>query len=228
MSLCPYVRTSVHTSHFHFFRFPAVISQNVTDKRCLACVKSKEYASWVTLRPQWDRCRRGEAEVRILDFKTTWSEFQKSSETTVERGKAELRTLNFKTTWSEFQKPSDTAGEWGKAKQVCILNFRTTRSEFQKLKQTIAPNSIPLLLYVVLELKIHSSSLSSSVSVWLGVWNSEPDETRKWATGQWDGPPLPYGRKDMNVKILMNKAGTSYFLVSFENNEKSSIYLFLF
>ena len=25
--------------------------------------------------PLWDRSRRGEAEVRILDFKTTWSEF---------------------------------------------------------------------------------------------------------------------------------------------------------
>ena len=52
-----------------------VLSQNVTNKSCLVCVKSEKYASWVTLRPQWNHCRRGEAEVRILDFKTTWSEF---------------------------------------------------------------------------------------------------------------------------------------------------------
>ena len=59
---------------------------------------SEKYASWVTLRPQWDHCRRGKAEVRILDFKTTWSEFQKASQTATERGEAELRILDFKTT----------------------------------------------------------------------------------------------------------------------------------
>ena len=73
--------TSVRTSHFHFFGFPAVVSQNVTYKSCLACVKRKKYASWVTIRPQWDCCCRGEAEVRIIDFKTTWSEFQMPSQT---------------------------------------------------------------------------------------------------------------------------------------------------
>ena len=52
---------------------------------------------------------RGEAELRILNFKTTWSEFQKPSQTAAERGEAELRILNFKTTWSEFQRPSQTA-----------------------------------------------------------------------------------------------------------------------
>ena len=43
---------------------------------------------------------RGEAKLRILDFKITWSEFQKTSQTAAERGEAELRILNFKTTWS--------------------------------------------------------------------------------------------------------------------------------
>ena len=43
---------------------------------------------------------RGEDELRILDFKTTWSEFQKTSQTSAERGEAELRILNFKATWS--------------------------------------------------------------------------------------------------------------------------------
>ena len=44
---------------------------------------------------------QGEAELRILDFKTTWSEFQKTSQTAAERGEAELCILNFKATWSE-------------------------------------------------------------------------------------------------------------------------------
>ena len=60
---------------------PASVSQNVTNKSCLLCIKSEKYASWVTLRPQWDRCRQGEAKVRILNFKTTWSEFQMPSQT---------------------------------------------------------------------------------------------------------------------------------------------------
>ena len=77
LSLCP----SVHTSHFHFFQFPAVVSQNVTNKSCLACVKNEKYAPWVIIRPQWDCCCRGEAKVRIIDFKTTWSEFQMPSQT---------------------------------------------------------------------------------------------------------------------------------------------------
>ena len=51
----------------------------------------------------------GEAELHILDFKTTWSEFQKPSQTATEQGEAELRILKFKTTWSEFQKPSQTS-----------------------------------------------------------------------------------------------------------------------
>ena len=52
-------------------------------------------------------------EVRILDFKTTWSEFQKVSQTATELGKAQQCIFNFKTTWSEFQKPSQTATERG-------------------------------------------------------------------------------------------------------------------
>ena len=55
--------------------------------------------------PSQTAAERGEAELRILDFKTTWSEFQKPSQTAAERGEAELRILDFKTTWSEFQKP---------------------------------------------------------------------------------------------------------------------------
>ena len=42
---------------------------------------SEKYAFWVTLRPQWDCCRQGKAKVRIFNFKTTWSEFQRPSQT---------------------------------------------------------------------------------------------------------------------------------------------------
>ena len=59
--------------------------------------------------PSQTAAERGEAELRILNFKTTWSEFQKASQTAAMRGEAELRILNFKTTWSEFQKPCQTA-----------------------------------------------------------------------------------------------------------------------
>ena len=45
---------------------------------------------------------QGKAKLRILDFKTTWSEFQKASKTNAEQGEATLRILNSKTTWSEF------------------------------------------------------------------------------------------------------------------------------
>ena len=54
----------------------------------LVCVKSKNIASRVTLRPQWDRCRQGEAKVCILDFKRTWSVFQMPSQTAPAEAKA--------------------------------------------------------------------------------------------------------------------------------------------
>ena len=78
---------------------------------------------------QSDCSCRGEAEVRILNFKTTWSEFQNSSQTATERGKAELSILNSKT------------------------KFRNLDT------QTVAPNSIPLPLHVVLELNKHTLTL---------------------------------------------------------------------
>ena len=83
-AVCPYgvgVRRRPVTSHFQF----------------LSCTEF--------LKPSQTAAERGEAELRTLDFKTTWSEFQKTSQTTAERGVAELRILDFKTTWSEFQKP---------------------------------------------------------------------------------------------------------------------------
>ena len=51
-------------------------------------------------KPNQTAAEQGEAELRIIDFKTTWSELQKPSQTTAMRGEAELRIINFKTTWS--------------------------------------------------------------------------------------------------------------------------------
>ena len=78
MSVCPYgvggVRRRHVTSHFRF----------------LSCTEF--------LKPSQTAAERGEAELRILDFKTTWSEFQKASQTATKQGNDELRILDFKTT----------------------------------------------------------------------------------------------------------------------------------
>ena len=63
LHVCLYVRTS----HLHFFAIPAVVSQNVTNESCLACVKSEKYVVWVTLRPLGSM-RQGEAELRTLQY----------------------------------------------------------------------------------------------------------------------------------------------------------------
>ena len=76
-SVCPSVRLCVRK----LAPIPAVASQNGTNKSCLVCAMSEKYAFLVTLRPQSDRCRQGQAKVRILDFKTTWSELQMTSQT---------------------------------------------------------------------------------------------------------------------------------------------------
>ena len=62
-------------------------------------------------RSQWDHCHKCKAEVCITDFETTWSEFQKASQTSTGQDKAKLRILSFKTTESEFQKPNENAAE---------------------------------------------------------------------------------------------------------------------
>ena len=74
---------------------PAVVSQNFTDKGCLVCAMSEEYAFLVTLsqtavvKPRY---------LRILDFKPIWTDFQKANQTATEQGKAKLGILDFKTT----------------------------------------------------------------------------------------------------------------------------------
>ena len=49
--------------------------------------------------PSWTATAEAKPKyVRILDFKTTWSDFQKVSQTATEQGKAKLCILHFKTT----------------------------------------------------------------------------------------------------------------------------------
>ena len=90
--------------------------------------------------PSQTAAERGEAELRILDFKTTWSKFKKLSQTAARRGKAELHILDFKTTWSEFQKPSQTLAEQGQhltvktsAKSLPITSFEQYKSWSSRL-----------------------------------------------------------------------------------------------
>ena len=50
--------------------------------------------------PSGTTVAEAKAEIRLLNFKTTWSEFEKASQTATKQGEAELQILNFKTTWS--------------------------------------------------------------------------------------------------------------------------------
>ena len=127
----------------------------------LSVVRPIPLSSFITFRvldAQSDCCWVRRIELRILDFKTTWSEFQKASPTVAERGEAELRILDFKTTWSEFQKASQTAAEQGKAK-LPILNSKTTWSEFKKPIRPLLSEAKPSYVYSIL--KPHGQSSKS-------------------------------------------------------------------
>ena len=54
--VCLSIRPSVIPSVRKLTPISAVVSQNVSNKSCLVCVKSEKCTSWVTLRPQWDHC----------------------------------------------------------------------------------------------------------------------------------------------------------------------------
>ena len=58
--------------------------------------------------PSWTAAERGEAELRILNFKTIWSEFQKPCQTAVMQGEAELRIYNLKNVTSPQSFPSSS------------------------------------------------------------------------------------------------------------------------
>ena len=94
MSGCPY-------SVMHAITIPSFVLQNIRNQSCFVWVKSEKYSFWVTLRPKSDRCCWGKAKVCILDFKTTWSEFQELGQTATMRGEAELHTSNCSARWSQ-------------------------------------------------------------------------------------------------------------------------------
>ena len=103
LSFC--LRPSVRPSVRKLTSIPAGISQNITNKSCFVCVKSKKYASWVTLRLQWDRCCQGEAKVRILNSKNTWSEFQMPSQTAPAEAKPRCVYSILKPHGQSFRRP---------------------------------------------------------------------------------------------------------------------------
>ena len=68
-SVRPYgvVVVGVTSRHTLKLPIPAVDSQNVSNKSCLACVQSEQYSFWFTLRPLGSM-RRGEAELHTLQY----------------------------------------------------------------------------------------------------------------------------------------------------------------
>ena len=117
-----FVRSFVCPKKNHFLKSNHKISL-IKVTWCVSSVKNMYPGS--SSDPSWPTAEQGKAKLRILNFKTTWSEFQKGSQTTTEQGKAEQCIFDFKATWSEFQKPSQTATERGKA-ELRILDFKTT------------------------------------------------------------------------------------------------------
>ena len=68
--VCLFIRSFVCSFVCPKKPFSEVVSQNVTYKICLLCVKHEKYAP---SDPSWTAAERGEDELRIIKFKTTWS-----------------------------------------------------------------------------------------------------------------------------------------------------------
>ena len=123
---------------------------------------------------------------------TTWSEFQKPSQTATERGESELRRLDFKTTWSEFQKPCQTTVTQGKA-ELCIYYLNKT-SPPQSFSQAVVCVSTPRMyprrkyFLVLPNFSVHSCQhvlslywifskiMGSRTHLWKSMGSAEPIE----------------------------------------------------
>ena len=99
---------------------------------------SKRYAFWDTLRPQSDCCRQGEDKVHILDFKTTWSEVKKPSQTAA----AEAKPRYIYTDTKMY--PTGTPNLWGfcqifhdsnKIQKHYIPHFKDLNSDISALNE---------------------------------------------------------------------------------------------
>ena len=76
LHICPSLRRRRrHVTSRHTFKLPipAVDSQNVSNKSCLACAQSEKYSFWFTLRPLGSM-RRGEAELHTLQYQARWNQ----------------------------------------------------------------------------------------------------------------------------------------------------------
>ena len=94
------VQVSHPTSEFHHvqsFRGPVRPLLSEAKPSCVYSISKSQRTEFQKASPT--AAEQGEAQLRIFDFKTTWSEFQKPSQTAAKQGKAELRTLDFKTTF---------------------------------------------------------------------------------------------------------------------------------
>ena len=126
----------------------------------MVCYISKKYVFWVTLRPQSDCCCRGEAEVRILDFKTTWSEFQKPCQTAATEAKPRYVYSILKPHGQSFRG------------QVRLLSGEAKPSYvYTILKNITSPKSVPSsyvrlhTLDVPMQLVLHSYLLTLRINI---------------------------------------------------------------
>ena len=79
-------------------------------------------------RPSQTTAERGEAELRILDFQTTWSEFQKTYQTAAVQGTAELSIYNLKKispphSWSQAVVCVSTTRKYPHSGYFLVLNI---------------------------------------------------------------------------------------------------------
>ena len=155
MSVHPSVRPVPVPSGQKLTSILASVSQNVTNRSCLVCIKSEKYASWVTLTPQLDRYCRGKAEVRILDFKTTWSKFQMPSQTAPAEAKPRCVYLILIPQGQSYI----TSPRFG-PKQLCALaHLGCTRAADALHNEKLVSKAT--LIYQYLTLKPHFSVSSS-------------------------------------------------------------------
>ena len=71
---------------------------------------------------------RGEVELGIFDFKTTWSEFQKPGQTAAVGGKAELRILDLKPPGRSFRSPVRAEPESVQSSCVRLITKATNKT----------------------------------------------------------------------------------------------------
>ena len=161
MSLRKCMGACMSLSHFKIFNSCSCITK--CDQQNLlgvVSVKSEKHASWVTLRPQWDCCCQGEAEVRIIDFKTTWSEFQMPSQTAPAEAKPRCVYSILKLHGQNSRSPVRLL--LSEAKPSYIYSIWKPHGQSSKSKVRLLLSEVrPIYLYLIL--KPHGQSSKSPV-----------------------------------------------------------------